>query len=156
MEAIDTKQARLELIKVRARFLRLQRLFVGAALEESGAPIAAAARANAPVKTGRLRDAIRVTRARRIRGRFTVYVTPARVGRSAKGLPMHGLFQEKGWRATGRATRANARSPRQIPGKNFLRNAGERNFRAAEQIYARRFFAGLREVQSAGVAAGIV
>lgn len=154
---VDTKQARREFFKIRGRFLKLQRTVIGGALEAAAEPVAQAASAAAPFETGRLRERIQATKARRGRGGLlTVGVGPVRFSKGDKLFPFYGRFQELGWKATGRATRRTAKNPRLIPGKHFLRSAGAQNFARAEQIFAARLFAGLAEIQDAGEAAGIV
>lgn len=152
---VEIKDAKKEFFKLRARFNKLQRVAVGEALLESSEPIVAAAQANAPTRSGLLRGRIAPTMIRQ-RGQPVVLVGPARLSRGDKRFPFYGLFQEKGWHATGRATRKTAKSPRFIPGKRFLQRGGEQGFQAAERIFARRVTENFAAIQSAGEAAGIV
>jgi HK97 gp10 family phage protein len=153
---VDVKQAKREFFKIRGRFLKLQRTVVGEALTAGAIPVAESARAAAPVGTGELRRSIGSTEPRFRRGRIGVDVGPLRLSKNDRRFPFYARFQELGWRATGRATRKTARNPRQIPGKHFLRKAGEQNFSRTQNIFAERLFKGFAEIQSAGEAAGIV
>lgn len=153
---IDLKQARREMFRVRGRFLKLQRTVVGEALEFASVPVVEAAKANAPIgATGRLRSRIQFINARQKRGLLTVDVGPARFGKGDKLFPFWGRFQEHGWRAMGRASRKTVKHWRAIPGKHFLRRAGEQNFSRVERIFSERVFRGLAEIQAAGEAAGL-
>lgn len=152
---VEVKDAQKAFFKVRARFQRLQRVVVGEALLEASEPIVAAAQANAPVRTGRLRGRIAPTLGRS-RGNVAVNISAVKLSKKEKLFPFYGLFQEKGWYATGRAKRKNAKNPRFIPGKHFLKTAGESQFKAAERIFSTRVIASLEEIQSAGEAAGLV
>lgn len=153
---VDVKQAKREFYRIRGRFLKLQRTIIGEALTAAAEPIAAAAKAGAPRRTGLLQLRIQSTKPKLFRGRLGVAVTPVRYGKREKNYPFYGRFQELGWKATGRANRKTAKNPRLIPGKHFLREAGQANFAAAERIFAAKVFAGFAELQSAGEAAGIV
>lgn len=153
---VDIKQAKREVYKLRGRFLKLQRTMFGEALTESAAPIVAAAKSAAPRRTGLLQLRIQSTKPKMFRGRLGVAVTPVRNSKREKNYPFYGRFQELGWKATGRANRKTAKNPKQIPGKHFLRDAGVRNFATAERIFAARVFASMKEIQSAGEAAGLV
>lgn len=153
---VDVKQAKREFFKVRGRFLKLQRTVVGEALTESAAPIVAAAQSAAPRLTGRLQQRIGATPPKPFRGKMNVAVGPLRFSKGDKLFPFYGRFQELGWKATGRATRKTAKNPRLIQGKHFVRNAGAQNYARVERIFAAKLFASLSEIQSAGVAAGII
>lgn len=153
---VDTKQAKREFFKIRGRFLKLQRTVIGGALEEAAEPVVIAARANAPRRTGLLQLSIGATKPKNFRGRLSVAVGPLKASKNDKSFPFYGRFQELGWKATGRAKRRTAKNPRSIPGKHFLRQAGTQSYAQVEQIFARRVFDGLSEIQAAGVEAGIV
>lgn len=152
---VEVKDAKLQFFKIRARFQKLQRVVVGEALMASSEPIVSASQAGAPVRTGKLRGRIAPTLIRR-RGQPVVLVGPAKFSKNEKQFPFYGLFQEKGWKATGRATRKTAKNPRLILGKHFIQKGGKIGFSAAEKIFASRVLAGFEEIQSAGEAAGIV
>lgn len=152
VEVIDAKK---EFFKLRSRFAKLQRTIIAEGLIAASEPIVSAAQAAAPTRTSLLRGRIAPTLIRR-RGQPVVMVGPVRFSRSDKRFPFYGLFQEKGWKATGRATRKTAKSPRFIPGKRFLQRGGEQGFSRAEQIFARKVIADFEAVQAAGEAAGIV
>lgn len=153
---IDLKQAKREIFKVRSRFQKLQRTVVGQALEFASVPIVVAAKAAAPLDTGRLRERIQFVPWRNIRSKPTVNVGPVKFRKNEKAFPFWGLFQEKGWRAMGRANRKTFKRYTRMPGKHFLRKAGEQNFNRAQDIFAERVFNGLAEIQQAGETAGII
>lgn len=153
---VDVKQAKREVNKLRRRFLKLQRTVFGEALTESAAPIVAAAKAAAPRRTGLLRLRIQSTKPEMFKGRLGVAVTPVRNSKREKNFPFYGRFQEMGWKHTGTAKKKDAQKFTQIEGIFFLRDAGENNFATAERIFAARVFATMKEIQSAGEAAGLV
>lgn len=153
---VDTKQAKREFFRIRGKFLKLQRSIIGEALTASAQPVIHAAAAAAPSLSGRLRQRIGATNPKVFRGRLSVAMGPLRLSRNDKLFPFYGRFQERGWRATGRANRRTAKSPRLIPGKHFLRNAGTQNYSATEQIFSRKLFEGFDAIQSAGEDLGIV
>lgn len=160
---VEVKDAKRLFFRVRGRFLKLQREIVGEALQEASEPIVQAARQLAPKGTGKRSRASRLygPLATSISGvllkprglRVTLQVTPARV--KSAGFPFYGLFQERGWKATGRRKRGTAKNPRFIPGKHFLERAGKQNFAAAERIFAARVFQRFAQIQEAGGAAGL-
>jgi hypothetical protein len=82
-----------------------------------------------------------------------VEVGPVKFSRKEKTFPFYALFQERGFKAVGRKRRGPGR---QIPGKHFLRRAGEQTYGQVEAIFARRVFQSFAEAQAAGDAAGLV
>lgn len=153
---INLKQARREMFRVRGRFLKLQRTVIGEALEFASVPTVEAAKAAAPVLRGRLRQRIQFLPAKPKRGMINVDIGPARFGKRDKRFPYWGIMQERGFFATGRATRKTTKGARFIEGKHFLKKAGESTFTRTEKIFAERVFRGLQEIQSAGESAGLV
>lgn len=161
---VEVKDAKRLFFRVRGRFLKLQRTIIGEALEEAARPIVQAAQQLAPRSRGKRSQASQQygPLASSIKGvllkprgtRVRLDVTPAKMSKA--GFPFYGLFQERGWKATGRANKRTATNPRQIPGKHFLERAGKQNFASAERIFAARVFQRFGEIQEAGVAAGIV
>lgn len=153
---VDIKGAKRAMFALRGRFLKLQNVIMGEALLEASEPIVAAAQPGAPVLTGRLRGRIGPT-LRKQRGGVNVAIGAIRHSRNDKLFPFWDRFQERGFRAMGRANRRTFKgTARKIPGKHFLENAGKSQIGAAEKIFAARVFQRFAEVQEAGVAAGIV
>jgi hypothetical protein len=123
---------------------------------EASEPIVAAAQAGAPVLTGRLRGRIGPTLLKR-RGGVAVAIGAIKLSRNDKQFPFYDRFQERGFRAMGRASRKTFKgTARQIPGKRFLEKAGTSQAGRAQQIFSTRVFQRFREIQDAGIAAGLV
>jgi len=148
--------ARKVMGRLRGKFAALQRRAIGTALIEGSYPIVRAAQGLAPVRTGRLRGRIAPTLTRWRGVGMRVAIGPVRLSKKEKAFPYYGLFQEKGWKATGRATRRTATNPKQKPGKHYLRRAGEAHWKQTEQIFATRLFREFEAIQEAGIAAGLV
>jgi len=144
---VEVKDAKKEFFKLRSRFGKLQRSILGEALEFAAVPMVDRAQDLAPARTGRLKERIQFVKAKNIRGRTTVEVGPVKFRRNEKNFPFYGFFQERGYRT---------RDRRQVPGKHFLRRAGEQTYGQVEAIFARHVFAKFAEVQAAGEAAGLV
>jgi HK97 gp10 family phage protein len=84
------------------------------ALRQGANVVKKAAQDNAPIKTGKLKRGIRVTRSKIHRGKSSkdmigVYLSI----RKGKGGPFYGRFQEDGWKA----------GKRIVPGKKFVDRA---------------------------------
>jgi hypothetical protein len=173
---IDTKQARREAFKLRGRFIKLQRFLVADALFDASEPIVASAQVDAPVlqqpkrfrQIGQLRGRIAPTLMKSRPGFVTVGIGPVRFSKNEKRFPFWGLFQEKGWwltthtpearrnlsirqvRSLGMGSkRASRRRIRFIPGKHFLKRAGEANADRAHKIFAARIFQKFAELGAA-------
>jgi hypothetical protein len=147
---VEVKDAKRAFFKLRGRFIKLQRTIVAGALIEAAEPIDRGAEADAPVRSGELRGSINPALVKKgTFARLRVIIGPGR-------RLLKGRYQELGFKATGRATRAAADNPRFIPGKHYLRTAGARNSSAAERIFASRVIKGFEEIQDAGEAIGIV
>lgn len=151
---VEVKNLKRAFFALRGRFRKLQRTIIGEALMEASQPIVAAAQANAPILTGRLRGRIGPTL---LKGGMAVAIGAIRHSRNDRMFPFYDRFQELGFRAMGRANRRTFKgTPRKIPGRRFLQKAGESQWRASERIFAARVFQRFGEVQAAGEAAGIV
>lgn len=118
-------------------------------------PVAAAAKANAPRRTGLLSRSIKIRAMPRSRQRFGSMVTSSGSGRQFGGKTFYGAPQEYGWQAGRRvrnvdlgaakgarrnaslraeATRRN-NSRRRIPGKEFMKRAADSKQSMALAIY---------------------
>jgi len=163
MMNVTVKDAKLQIFKLRSRFLKLQRTVIAEALLEASQPIVTTAQGLAPVlsspkrgrQVGQLRGRIGPTLLKRGTG-FAVAIGAVRFSKSDKQFPFWDRFQERGFRAMGRANRKTAKRFTVVAGKNFLKKAGEQNFRKSEQIFAARVFKRFEEIQEAGQAAGLV
>lgn len=82
-------------------------------------PMLTAARSNAPVKTGRIKKAIRIKAAKRKRNRVGVRIAIGDQNFVGKGF--YGAFQEFGWKTGRRDSDPSSRN--EIPGKHFMENA---------------------------------
>lgn len=161
---VTVKDAKLQIFKLRSRFLKLQRTVISEALLEASQPIVTTAQALAPVlstpkrgrQPGQLRGRIGPTLLKRRGGGAAVAIGAVRFSKSDKQFPFWDRFQERGFRATGRATRKTAKRFTVVAGKNFLKRAGEQNFAKVEQIFAARLLKRFEEIQDAGIAAGLV
>lgn len=156
---VQVKDAKKLFFQVRGRFLKLQRTIVGDALQAGAQPIVAAARSAAPVlqeaKRGRRPGQIRVRMGAVVvakGNRVRVDIGPIQYSKRDKDFPFWARWQEKGWKATGRAKRGSAKSSRQIPGKFFLRSAAQSNIGQAFQIWSARVIQGFQEADRAGSA----
>lgn len=154
---VEVKQLRRAMFALRGRFLKLQNVIVGEALLAASEPVVAAAQAGAPVLTGRLRGRIGPRLVKAGRGRpISVVIGAIKHSRNDKQFPFWDRFQERGFRAMGRANRRTFKgSPRKIPGKKFLEKAGRSQADRARQIFAARVFQRFSEIRDAGIAAGL-
>lgn len=90
---------------------------IGKAMKAALKPVQAASKANAPVKTGQLRKAIRVL-AGRSRGGRIVYKVVMGKG-DFVGDEFYGSFQEYGWKTGKRGSSGR----KVVPGKHFMKRA---------------------------------
>jgi HK97 gp10 family phage protein len=82
-------------------------------------PILTTARANAPVKSGKIKKAIKIRAAKRKRNRVGVRIKIGEENFVGKGF--YGAFQEFGWKTGSRKSPPDQRT--QIEGKHFMENA---------------------------------
>lgn len=127
------------------------RVVIGS-LRQGANVVLRAARSNAPMRTGKLRKGIRVSRSKIHRGRTSNDLIGVYIGISSKkGAPFYGFFQEEGWVAAGKriktripGTGKRGRRGRQIevtsgkvtkvPGKHFIEKAFNANKAAAVDV----------------------
>lgn len=103
-------------------------------------PVLSAARNTVPVRSGKLRRAIKIRALPRSRTRVGVRVTLG--DQEFTGETFYGGFQEWGWKTGKRNSTTAAR--RQIPGRHFLLRAAESQRETALKIYAREISAKIR------------
>lgn len=129
-------------------------------------PVAAAAKANAPKRSGRLRKSIKVKAIKRSRSRVGSRVTTSKTDNQFKGRQFYSGFQEYGWRVGKRATNADLgvkkrkrrtsvqseyvaaknAARRRIKGSEFMTRAAKSHKQIALRIYREEVARFIREV----------
>lgn len=104
-------------------------------------PVQAASQAEAPVKSGRLRKAIKIRALKRSRSRIGISVSLNKKGSMFGGKTFYGAFQEFGWRSGKKSKHDIANltdSRKQNEAKHFMQKAAKRSKRQALNIYVRQ------------------
>ena len=106
------------------------------AIRKAARPILSAAKSNAPVDSGALRNSLTIRAIKKSRRGVGVRVTN-KVGHDFKGKQFYGGFQEFGWKLGKRRSRTGGTpdNRRKIAGKWFMRNAGTEQEQNAIDIY---------------------
>ena len=109
------------------------------AIREAARPVLQEAKATAPVKSGALRDSLTIRALKKSRTSSGVRVTQK--SGFYKGKTFYGGFLEFGWmpgkRQRKSITRLSVSDRRKIPGRWFMRQAGETRRSEAIEIYER-------------------
>jgi HK97 gp10 family phage protein len=113
------------------------------ACRESIKVIQAEARTLAPSKTGAMRRSIKVRSIARSRKRVGVRVTTSASDNMYGGKTFYGAFQEFGWKTGSRKGTANRK---QIPGKNFMKQAAGAKKGSALEIFKAKIDDYIRKV----------
>lgn len=131
--------------KLRELPRKLQRKVIRQALRAGMRPIHEAAKQNAPVATGLLKQSIKLRAMKRNR-RGVIGVKIETEGGNFKGETFYGAFQEFGYR---RGKRSLGNNRKFIPGKHYMQRAAEDKKEQAVAIVSEHMAAGI--VQAAKV-----